>query len=231
MEPIALIGLVLLLLVKEVGVPIPVPGDLVVIGAGAALAPDPPLALLGLALILVAGYLGGTAQFGLMRGAVRRPLLALLARVGVPAKRVEALAERLRRSGARGVAVARMTPGIRVGAIAASGLADLRTLTFVRGLVIGNTVFVTAHYALGFALGASAVGAIGQAGGSAMPILIGVVLLAVLGALGWGMLRRRRGRIVGPVEMGAWADAACPACLVLVAFEEPRAAQTSIGTG
>ena len=215
MEPIALIGVVLLLLVKETGVPIPVPGDLVVIGAGAALAPDPPLALLVLALILLAGYLGGTVQFGLMRGAIRRPLLALLARVGVRPDRIEALAGRLRRSGARGVAVARMTPGVRVGAIAASGLADLPTGTFVRGLVIGNSVFVTAHYALGFALGASAARAIGQIGASVVPIVIGVLVLAVLGAVGWVMLRRRSG--TGAAELGAWADAACPACLAVAA--------------
>jgi membrane protein DedA with SNARE-associated domain len=221
MEPIALIGLVALLLVKEMGVPIPVPGDLVVIGAGAALAPDPPLALVALTLILLAGYLGGTAQFGLMRGAVRRPLLALLRRVGVPQERIEALAVRLRRSGARGVAVARMTPGVRVGAIAASGLADLATGTFVRGLVAGNSLFVTAHFALGFLLGASAGRAIGQLGATAVPIAIGVVVLAVVGALGWAVLRRSRAARdpIGLAGAAAWADAACPACLLAAAIE------------
>lgn len=220
MEPVALVGLVLLLLVKETGVPIPVPGDLVVIGAGAALAPDPPLALLALALILLAGYLGGTVQFGLMRGAVRRPILALLARLGVLPDRVEALAARLRRSGARGVAVARMTPGVRVGAIAASGLADLPTGTFVRGLVIGNSVFVIAHYALGFLLGASAARAIGQVGSSVVPIVIGVIL-AVVGAVGWTILRWRGGRHAptGLSSVGAWADTACPACLAVAAVD------------
>jgi hypothetical protein len=46
MEPLALAGIVALLLVKEAGVPIPVPGDLVVVGTGAALAADAPAALL-----------------------------------------------------------------------------------------------------------------------------------------------------------------------------------------
>ena len=221
MEPLALIGLVALLLVKEAGVPIPVPGDLVVIGAGAALAGDPPLAAVALALILGAGYLGGTVQFGLMRGAVRRPLLALLARVGVPAERVEALAARLRRSGARGVAVARMTPGVRVGAIAACGLADLPTGTFVRGLVIGNSVFVAAHFALGFVLGAAAGPAIAGLGASIVPIVIGIVILAIVGAIGWAIVRRRRRRDapIGLETLGAWADAACPACLAVAAME------------
>jgi membrane-associated protein len=231
MEPLALIGLVLLLLVKEVGVPIPVPGDLVVIGAGAALAPDPPLAAVGLLLILVAGYLGGTVQFGLMRGAVRRPLLALLARVGVPPERVEELAARLRRSGARGVAVARMTPGVRVGAIAASGIADLPTVTFVRGLVMGNSVFVAAHFGLGFVLGASAGSAIAGLGGSVIPIAIGVAILAIVGAVGWAVVRRRRRRDAptGLQMLGEWADAACPACLAAAAFQPSESPPTSRG--
>jgi membrane protein DedA with SNARE-associated domain len=223
-EPLALVGLVALLLVKETGVPVPVPGDLLVIGAGAALASDATAAGVGLTLILCAGYVGGTAQFALMRGAVRRPLLAMLTRIGVRRDRIEALAGVLRRRGARGVAVARMTPGVRVGAIAASGLADLPLGVFVRGLVAGNTVFVAAHFVLGFALGASAERVLGQIGASLLPSLaLGVAGLAVVGAVGWVVLRRRRrGRTANPLEgYPSWADACCPACLALVAWEPP----------
>ena len=126
MEPLAILGLAALLLVKETGVPVPVPGDLLVIGAGAALARDPSRAVAVLLLILAAGYAGGTAQFLLIRGTLRRPLLAALDRVGIGQERVDRLAERLRRTGARGVAVARMTPGVRVAAIAASGFAAIQ---------------------------------------------------------------------------------------------------------
>jgi membrane protein DedA with SNARE-associated domain len=220
MEPLALAGLLALLLVKEAGVPVPVPGDLLVIGAGAALASSGPGALVGLALILAAGYAGGTFQFALMRR-VRRPLLALLARVGVSPARLEALAGRLRRSGARGVAVARMTPGVRVGAIAASGLAELPTGMFVRGLVVGNTVFVAGHYALGYALGASAGQLITEAGSALLPVAAGVGVLSVLGAVGWAMLRRVRRATSGLASVGTWADAACPACLALAVVGRP----------
>jgi len=126
MEPIALAGLAALLLVKEGGVPIPVPGDLLVIGAGVALAGDPPLALVALVVILLAGYLGGSAQFFLVRRVLRRPLLSILAAAGVRRERVDALAARLRRSGARGVALARMTPGVRIATVAAAGLDNCR---------------------------------------------------------------------------------------------------------
>lgn len=212
MEPVALVGIVVLLFIKEAGVPIPVPGDLVVVGTGAALAADAPGALVALGLILVAGYVGGTIQFTLVRGAIRDRLLGMLARFGVPQSRIETLAEWIRRTGARGVAISRMTPGVRVGSIAASGIAGVALPTFVRGLVAGNTVFVAGHFALGFVLGASASTVIAQASGVALP-LAGVIVLAAIGAAGWILIRRRRA--TGASAAASWSDAACPACLML----------------
>src|SRR6186997_1043524 len=63
MEVPAVAGLLGLLLVKEAGVPIPVPGDLIVVGTGAALAGEAAWAVVVLPLILVAGFIGGTVQF------------------------------------------------------------------------------------------------------------------------------------------------------------------------
>jgi membrane-associated protein len=221
---LAIAGLAGLLLVKEAGLPVPVPGDLLVIGAGVALAGDPPLAVAVLALILVVGYIGGSAQFLLARRVLRRPLLAALARVGVGEARVEALASRLRRTGARGVAISRMTPGVRIGAIVAAGLAAIPFGTFIAGLVAGNGAFVAGHFALGYALGASATEVIARVGGLGIVAIVGGIL-AVVGAIGWLLLRRRR----GAAGIGDWADAACPACLALaVARVEPMDIATAV---
>ena len=217
MDVLAIAGLAGLLLLKEAGLPIPVPGDLLVIGAGVALAGDPPLAIAVLIVILVVGYVGGSVQFLLARRILRRPLLAALARVGVSEARVDALSARLRRSGARGVALTRMTPGVRIAAIVAAGLAAIPFGSFLAGLVAGNGVFVAGHFALGYLLGASATEVIGRAGGLGLVVPIGVIL-AVAGAIGWFVLRRRS----TSVGIGDWADAACPACLALaVARFEP----------
>jgi membrane protein DedA with SNARE-associated domain len=215
---LGVLGLAGLLFVKEAGVPIPVPGDLLVLGAGVAAASSPETALPVLAAILLAGYVGGTLQFLLVRGTLRRAFLSMLARVGVPAQRVEAIASRLRRTGARGVAVARITPGVRVGAIAASGIAGLAAGPFVAGLVAGNTVFVGAHFGLGFAVGPAALGLVERFGVLAMAVV--VLALAVLGGIGWLALRRRTSAATASREpllaaLPAWADAACPACLGL----------------
>jgi len=216
MDPFAIAGLAALLLVKEAGVPIPVPGDLIVIGAGVALAGDPSLALVVLILILVVGYIGGSVQFVLARRILRRPLLAALARVGVGEARVDALAACLRRSGARGVALARMTPGVRIAAIVAAGLAAVPFAAFLAGLVAGNGVFVVGHFVLGYVLGASATELIARAGGIGLVVVVGIVL-ALIGAVGLAVIRRsRRPRPEGGTPtVGEWSDAACPACLAV----------------
>jgi membrane protein DedA with SNARE-associated domain len=213
------LGLLGLLLVKEAGVPIPVPGDLLVIGAGVAAAGSGPAGLLLLAGILVAGFLGGTVQFLLVRGALRGTLLGILRRAGVSEARLESLADWLRRRGARGVATARATPAVRVGAIAASGLAALPLPSFLAGLVVGNGLFVSAHFALGFVIGPPAIAAVSASSGPVLG-LIALVVLSIVGAVGWRWIRARRKAAGEPAALpslgaGAWADAACPACLAI----------------
>jgi membrane protein DedA with SNARE-associated domain len=222
MDVLALLGLVGLLFVKEAGVPVPIPGDLLVLGAGVAADGDVAAALSAVALILLAGYAGGSLQFLLARGTLRRALLGLLARLGIPLERLDALAAWLRRRGALGVAVARASPGLRIGAIAACGLAALPLRSFLLGLVIGNTIFVGGHFALGFIVGPTAIDVVAGSGLVATGA-VALLVLAVTGALGWSALRRRavdrRQGHAGPAAVGGaftgWAEAACPACLVV----------------
>lgn len=215
-----LLAIVGLILVKEAGLPIPVPGDLVVIGAGVAAGRgdvDPAVALVAL---VVASIVGGIIQFGLLRSIARPALLRLLSRV-TTRDRIDGQAERLRRGGARSVAVARSTPGVRIVAIAASALADLPPVTFISGLAVGNALFIAVHFGLGFVLGEPVLTAVGSALG---PIALLAVALALLGGLGWVVIRRRRGGSAdAPLAVVAdWADACCPACLALAVVDGRR---------
>lgn len=210
-DPAPLLALLGLILVKESGVPIPVPGDLVVIGAGVAASRgdlDPVVALVGL---ILASLVGGVFQFALLRSVARPSLLRLLARV-TPADRIDRQAERFRRRGARSVAAARVTPGVRIVAIAASALAGIPAVAFVAGLGAGNAVFIAAHFGLGYVVGEPVLAVLGGALGTIA--LLGVALAAV-GAVGWLLVAQRRGhRAEGMVPaVSAWADACCPACL------------------
>lgn len=207
----ALLAILGLILVKEAGVPIPVPGDLVVIGAGVAAGRGDLEPAVALVAIVVASICGGIVQYGLLRSVARPALLRVLARLG-SAERVDRQTERLRRGGARSVAVARSTPGVRIVAIAASALAGIPAVAFVAGLAIGNALFISAHFALGYLVGEPVVTLVGGALG---PLAIAAVGLAVIGGIGWVLLSRVRGqRALSPMPaVAAWADACCPACL------------------
>jgi membrane-associated protein len=217
LESTALLAILGLVLVKEAGVPVPVPGDLVVIGAGAAAGRgdlDPGVALVA---IVIASIVGGTVQYGLLRSVARPVLLGVLRRLG-SGEGVDRQTERLRRGGARSVAVARSTPGVRIVAIAASALAGIPAAAFVAGLAIGNGLFIGAHFALGYLVGEPIVAAVGGALG---PLAIAAVTLAGIGAGGWYLLGRRRGRRRAATleTIAAWTDACCPACLTLGALD------------
>ena len=217
MDILAIAGLAGFILIKEVGIPLPVPGDLVVIGAGAAVAGDLPGASAVLIAILVAGFIGASIQFFLFNTALRRPLLAALKRLGVGEARLDGLSVRFRRGGSGSLAVARMTPGVRVAVIPAAALASIPYLVFLPGLIAGNGVFVSAHFGFGFVFGAYAHDLMVRYGGYA--IGIGVVLLA-LAAIGWLIIRARRRAAAQTDSYECWADCSCPACVAVIAGQK-----------
>jgi membrane protein DedA with SNARE-associated domain len=216
MDQLGLVAIVALMAVKEAGVPIPVPGDLVVIGAGAAAAAgrlDPVVALPAIILATVAG---GLVQYVLVRGGGRRIILAALDRLGVTSDRLEPVTGRLRRAGLRGVAVARATPGLRILAIPSAAIAPVAAAPFAVGLAVGNGAFTAAHFGLGMVLGPGAAAVVGGVGPAVIVLVAG---LGAVGLVGWLVLGRRRD---APPAIPAWTDAACPACLLLGAYvEEP----------
>jgi membrane-associated protein len=217
----ALLAIIGLILIKEAGVPIPVPGDLIVIGAGVAAGRGDLEPAVTLVAIVVASIVGGIVQYGLLRSVARPLMLRLLERLG-SVERVERQTDRLRRGGTRSVAVARSTPGVRIVAIAASALAGIPAVAFVAGLAIGNALFISAHFALGFLVGEPVVALVGGALG---PLAISAIALAAIGGIGWFVLNRLRGRrAMSPLPaVAAWADACCPACLTLAAIDRTAA--------
>lgn len=218
MDTLELVGVVALVLVKESGLPLPVPGDLIIIGLGASVSGDVPGAGIVLGLILVAGFIGATFQFFLFGTALRRPLLASLNRLGISRARLERLSDRFRRHGTRSLAIARMTPGLRIAVIPAAAISGIPYLMFLAGIAAGNAFFVSAHFGLGFFLGAYARELISRYGG----IVTAVVILIVAGVAGWFVLRSRRRASVGRSDTyECWADCSCPACVAIVSTLSP----------
>ncbi|MDP9482671.1 MAG: hypothetical protein M3P84_05545 [Chloroflexota bacterium] len=227
MELPALLFLAAVLVLKESGLPIPVPGDLLVVGAGVA-ASRGGLPVVVIVIVLIAAtVIGGIVQFVLVRGRARTAVLRLLARFGLRPATVERGAARLRSGGAAKIAVARMTPGVRIVTIASSAIAGVATASFLTGLVVGNGIFLTGHFLLGLVAGEPAVRLVAGAG---VGLIAAGVGLAALGAGGWWLIARRRARLrsaggdsaaegLAPLD---WTDACCPACLVLAVVVPAR---------
>jgi membrane protein DedA with SNARE-associated domain len=212
------------ILLKEAGIPIPVPTDVIMLGVAARAASGQlnlPAVILTIEIAMV---IGGTIQYLAARGPGRRLLYRFGRYVGLTPARLERAARTLQRGGIATVTIALATPGIRAATIAAAGLADLRFATFFPALLIGDSIFFLLHVAIGYA-GGRGLGALAHAGHPTWPVLlIALVILALVGLAGWLVLRRRTPGADAPKgraeAIGAWTEAACPACLALAALYE-----------
>ena len=198
----------LIMLIKAVGVPIPIPGDVIVLAMAARAAEGKVLLWLAFVSLLVVLTVGGTVQFWLARGPARGVVLRYGRRLGITPERLDRVARRVRRGGILGIALAVLTPGVRTAAIPGCGLAGIPARLFVPGLALGSGADLALHFALGFA-GAGLLAAIVQPS----PIVLALGLLLV-GLAGWLLIARSR-HMSRAVALNGWAQATCPVCLVL----------------
>ena len=205
------LAIFVVMLLKEIGVPVPVPSDLLMIGAGVQLASGAygPLELV--AALAVAVLVGGSIQFLLARSAGRAVVYRLASRVGIGAERIDRAVARIAAGGTRAVLVGLNVPGARAAVIPAAGLARMSFVPFAAATVAGSLVFYGWHIALGYVVGPAA-GAIVER--SVTVALAAVAVLLGVGALGWWLLRRR----ARSGALLAWTEAACPACLAVSAL-------------
>jgi uncharacterized membrane protein YdjX (TVP38/TMEM64 family) len=132
----------------------------------------------GMPVSLLGATLGGAAAFFVARRLARGPAQALAG------PRLTRLRERTERRPLLTIVLARLAPGSPATIVNyAAGLTGIRPRHFVAGSVIGGAPRVLAYTALG---GAAAERAL-------WPAIAAVVLLAVLGAAGTVVARRRRG--------------------------------------
>lgn len=214
-----------IMLLKELGVPVPIPGDLIMLGAAARAAQGKfPFAAVFLA-ILIPMFIGGTIQFTIAKGPGRQLIYRLGSKIGLTKERLDRAMETVRKGGMAAVALGLTTPGVRIATTPASGLAALPAMTFVPGLVLGSTFFLGWHFAIGY-LGGAALALLN----APLPVLIGILVAVIaLGVGGWLIVRNiRRKRTADhstlPNTYSSWADASCPACVVITLIREQRAA-------
>lgn len=192
------------LTVIEAGIPLPIPGDLLMLLVGErAAAKVIPIwvAALGLEAVVVAGT---CALFFAVRGPLRGVITRVGARVGVTEEYVGRATSALERRGQAAIAVGRATPSLRTLTVLATAQSRLPARRALGWLLLGGSVFVQLHLVLGYVVGPVAEDAFKRA---QLPVLIVLAALLVAGVAYWLL---RRGRIRGAQ---AWSEAACPACI------------------
>ncbi|TAH51583.1 MAG: hypothetical protein EYC68_09460 [Chloroflexota bacterium] len=219
LDQYGLLAIFIIMLLKEIGFPVPIPADLIMLGAAASAAAGQFDAQGGwiavYLVILIPMFIGGIVQFSLARGPGRAFVYRVGKYIGLTEARLEKAMNAVRKGGTTAVTVGLTTPGVRIATVPASGLANLSFAVFLPGLILGSAFFLGWHFALGY-LGGLALTLL-----SLPPLVLAAILLAViaLGIIGWRVARRRsKGKAE---EIGAgeayleWADASCPACIAI----------------
>lgn len=221
LDTYGLVAIFVVMLVKEIGVPVPIPSDLIMLTAAAQAAAGKFTLWEGFGIILGAMVGGGLVQYALVRR-LGRPFLVRVGRyVGLSPERIDGVAATVRKGGMGAIIVSLTTPGVRIATIPACGLAELPYRLFLPGMAVGSAVFLALHFVLGY-LGGPLVSAVMDAVHT--PLAVFVVAFLVVGLVGWLLIHRRRAARQTRAEatlatLGDWADACCPACLALGAAE------------
>ena len=213
------------MLLKEIGIPVPIPSDLIMLGAAARAAQGRfPFVAVFLA-ILIPMLIGGAAQYALAKGPGRRLIYRLGNFIGLTKERLDRAMDTVRKGGSTAVALGLTTPGVRIAIVPASGLAELPLGAFLPGLLVGSAFFLSWHFAIGYAGGAALALA-----NLPLPVLIAIaVAVLILGIIGRLIVRKRR-RTALPETYAAWADASCPVCIGITLVREARAIEHPPGT-
>ena len=222
LELYGLAAIFVVMLVKGIGVPIPIPADAIMLATSARVASGRMILWQAFLAILIASVIGGLIQFILVRGPGRSFLYRYGHYLGVTPARMDAASARLKGGNIFTIGIAILTPGVRSVAIPAAGIAGIPLQRFVLGLLAGSAAFLALHFLIGLAGGTllNTVGSIVP-----LPVLIGGIIGLLLVGLGvWYFIRRRQmphasSREVLASAAGAWHEATCPVCLCLGAVE------------
>jgi membrane protein DedA with SNARE-associated domain len=198
----------LILLLKEMGIPVPLPGDFVMLFAGVQAARgafDPWLALLA---ITAAAGLGSSVIYLLARGPGRSIIYRFGRYIGLTPARLDMAAQTVQKRGIVAVFIGRATPGLGLPTTAAAGIGGISYQVYIVAALVSSMIFAGLHVLLGYVAGPVMMDALENLHIPVLPIVLG---LALLGLAFWLVRRARR---------KGWEHAACPACMVLAVAGE-----------
>ena len=147
------LGAFLFLLVEEAGTPIPIPGDFIMVLAGAQAAQGRLNLLEVLAVMELATVLGVSCLYWLSACVGRRVVYRLGRYIGLTPPRLDRAAEALHRRGAAAVVLGRLTPGLRMATPIVCGAFGFPFRVYLPAMAVGAFFYILAYTLLGYFFG------------------------------------------------------------------------------
>jgi membrane protein DedA with SNARE-associated domain len=145
-------ALLLLLFIEEAGIPLPVPGDTVILLAGAEVSNGRASAATVVSLVVLATLGGSSVLYWVSRLGGMAVLGRLCRFAHIPEERVEGVGRWLRRHTGPVIVFGRLTPGFRTVTSIAAGTFGIGYFTFLVYTAISATIWAVLYLALGAAI-------------------------------------------------------------------------------
>jgi membrane protein DedA with SNARE-associated domain len=192
------VGLLLALLAEEAGIPLPVPGDLLIAAVGAGGRAGHANFIVTTIIVMIAVVGGSAILFATSRRVGQAVLLRAGRRFGFDAERAVKVEAWLKRYGSGAIVVGRLIPGLRIVLTVVAGALGVGWPQFLVGTACAAVLWSAIYYSVGYVLGAGVAAALQGVVGRVVsaPDTVGIVVmvagLAVAGVTATVVVRRRR---------------------------------------
>lgn len=177
-------ALFLIIFIEESGIPMPLPGDLILIWAGWRAAEGHSSLVMVLLLPELATLLGASILFWLAsKGG--RPLIHRYGRfLHIDAAKLAKAEEWLGRNATKAIILGRIVPGLRIATPLAAGVFQVPYRTFLPALATGAFIYVAFWVGVGYFFGPSVIGLL-HAPRLTARLILSLALLLALGVFEW----------------------------------------------
>lgn len=153
----AYVTLFFIIAIEEAGIPLPVPGDLVIAYYGWRAARDPYEIAQTILTCAVASTVGTQVPYWIARRWGKRVTERVVYWLDFDPAKIEQVFVRFGQHGFRDVLIARLIPGLRVAVALVAGTAGVPWARFSSGVFVAGTIYWTIWVMLGSLLGPSVV--------------------------------------------------------------------------
>jgi membrane protein DedA with SNARE-associated domain len=142
-----------LILIEETGVPVPVPGDFLMLGLGVHAREGRVPLWQALAVMEIATVVGASVLYMLAARAGRDLVYRYGRYIHLTPARLDQAEVFLRRRGMVAIVLGRITPGLRMATVIASGVFGVPFWRFLPSLALGAFLYILAYTLLGYFIG------------------------------------------------------------------------------